>query len=262
MPDNGKTRREYHGYLAMITSIDRAFGELMQALKEKGIEDNTIVVFTSDHGDALGSHGNNQCKIRPEQESIRVPLLIRYPEHLKPRVSDLLVGTLDLMPTILGMMRLRIPGTCDGQNLDPFIVAEKDDAVDAVPIFLPSRDYRGVYTRRYTYCYDSAVGGDFEYRDKKHPPSRFQWDVLYDRETDPYETTNFYDSTEHKSIREKLHAKTLDWMKAIGDQGWSYQKIIETVFNEEEKSVQRKGGRIFNGVLKGSPIDLLTAETK
>jgi len=88
--------------------------------------------------------------MRPELESIRVPLLVRYPDCLKPRVSDLLIGTLDLMPTLLGMMRLPVPKTCDGTDLSQFISNENDDAVDVVPIFLPSRDYRGVYTRRYT----------------------------------------------------------------------------------------------------------------
>lgn len=169
-PDNKKVRRIYHGHMAMITGLDQAFGQLMESLKHHKLAENTIVVFTSDHGDALLSHGNRYNKMRPEQESLRVPLLVRYPEELKPRKSDLLVGTLDLMPTILGMMKLPIPETCDGLNLTPFITAQNDNAVDAVPIFLPSRDFRGVYTRRYTYCYDSAIGGKYEYRDKKIRP--------------------------------------------------------------------------------------------
>lgn len=255
--DTPGIRRNYRGHMAMIAGLDRAFGWLMDALKEHGLEENTIVVFTSDHGDALGSHGNMNNKMRPEREAIRVPLLLRYPARIRPRESDLLVGTLDLMPTLLGMMNLPVPETCDGQDLSGFIAEAKDDAVDAVPIFLPSRDFRGVYTRRYTYCYDSAVGGPFEYRDKKMPPKHFAWNVLYDREKDPSEQKNLYDSPEHREIREELHAKTLAWMKDIGDQGWPYQTIIETVFDEKERATQRNGGGILNGILKGSPLALL-----
>jgi arylsulfatase A-like enzyme len=243
--------------MAMITGLDRAFGWLMQALKERGVEDHSIVVFTSDHGDALGSHGNMHNKMRPEQESIRVPLLVRYPDRLKPRVSDLLVGTLDLMPTLLGMMRLPIPKSCDGRNLSRFIAEGKDGAVDAVPIFLPSRDFRGVYTDRYTYCYDSAVGGDFEYRDSKHPPRHFAWNVLYNRDVDPYEKRNLYDDPAYREIREQLHAKTLAWMKDVGDEGWSYQDIIDTSFTPEDQKRQRAGGRNRSGILLGSPMELL-----
>ena len=254
-PDNPRLRAGYQGHMAMITANDRAFGWLMQALKDNGIENNTIVVFTADHGDALGTHGNNHAKMRPEQESIHVPLLVRFPDRLQPRVSKLLVGSLDLMPTLLGLMQLPIPGTCDGRDLSRFMTEGDDEAVDAVPLFLPSRDFRGVYTRRYTYCYDSSVGGSFEFRDRKMP--RMDWNILYDRQLDPHEMKNRFDAPEYQAVRERLHAKTLDWMKKIGDRGWSYQTIVETVFDKEEQASQVRGGKVRNGVPLGSPLELL-----
>jgi len=79
----------------MTTSIDRAFGMVMEKLKEKGLVEDTLVVFTSDHGDLALSHGFTGNKTRPEIESIRVPLVMRYPGVLAPRVSESMAGTLD-----------------------------------------------------------------------------------------------------------------------------------------------------------------------
>jgi arylsulfatase A-like enzyme len=220
-------RRANLGHMALVTSIDKAFGWLMEELKKKGLEDNTIVVFTSDHGDVLGATPHN--KLRPEQESIRVPLLLRYPVLLKPRVSELLLGTLDLMPTLLSMMKLPVPKTCDGQDLSGVIAKGDDDAVDSVPLIMPWMDYRGVYTRRYTYSYDTAESNATlsAFRKQFFPPARFTWNVLYDRQNDPFEKKNLYGDPQYKEIQEQLHAQTRKWMELFGDAGLPYHKILE-----------------------------------
>jgi len=256
--DTPRNRRIYQGHLAMIASIDRAFGWLMQTLKEKGLENQTIVIFTSDHGDMLLSHGYAHNKMRPEQESIRVPLIIRYPPALKPRVSGLLVGTLDLMPTLLGMMKLPVPKTCDGRDLSHFMVEGQDDATESVPLFLPPLDFRGVYTRRYTYCFDTSGGTVSLYREMffARPPG-ITWNCLYDRQTDPGETNNLYASPQHREIREELHRQTLKWMRQCGDSGDPYRAVASTVFTpEDQKARAERKWDVFTGILKGSPLDL------
>jgi len=82
--------------------------------------------------------------------------------------------------------------------------------------------------------------------------------VLYDRKTDPHEQRNLWESHEHRTIREQLHAKTREWMKKVGDEGWSYQKIIEVSFTARDRELQRAGKAAKrSGVLIGSPRELL-----
>ncbi|MCL5743976.1 MAG: sulfatase-like hydrolase/transferase, partial [Acidobacteria bacterium] len=119
--DTAERREAYRGHMAMCTSLDTCVGWLMKKLEEKGLADNTIVVYTSDHGDLLMSHGLAGNKGRAENESLHVPLIVRYPHQLKPRVSELMIGTLDLMPTLLGLLGLKAPATCQGRDLARFM---------------------------------------------------------------------------------------------------------------------------------------------
>jgi len=260
--DTPSHRRVYRGHMAMCTSLDRAFDWLMKKLDEKGLADNTIVVYTSDHGDTLLSHGLQRNKMRPEIESIRVPLMIRYPGVLKPRTSDLLIGSLDLMPTLLGMMGLPVPRTCQGRNLTAAISKAQDNAVSSVPLFLLPLDWRGIYTRRYTYCFDTwKPGGDSVYRTAFFSqPEGIVWNCLYDRQADPWEQHNLFDTPDRTGLRNRLHGQTLEWMKRLGDPGLPYEDVIRASFRPEDLEA-RRDGKIPkpSGVLRGRPSDLIKA---
>ena len=254
--DTPRVRRMYQGHMAMISGIDRAFGMLMEKLKERGLADNTIVVFTADHGDMLQSYGWPGNKGRAEHTSCRVPLLVRWPAQLKPGTSDLLMGTLDLMPTLLGLMNLPVPASCQGRNAAEAVLQGRDDGVDALPLFYLPLNWRGVYTHRYTYSvalHDPNEAGV--------PGGRKTFNVLYDRQTDPWETRNLFDAPEAAGIREKLHAQTLEMMQRFGDTGLSCDEIIRRVVREEDLPAvmmplaRRPDG--WNGRLKGRPVDLL-----
>lgn len=257
--DTPAARELYQGYMAMISSIDKSFGWLMDKLGQKGLADNTIVVFTADHGDTALSHGLRFNKMRPEIESIRVPLLIRYPGVLKPRTSELLVGGLDLMPTLLHMLGLNAPETCQGRDLSQAILHARDNEVDSIPLFLLALDWRGVYTRRYTYSLDTNAGHWCLYRDLYfREPAGLQWNCLYDHHRDPWERTNLYTSPAHKHEREELHQQTLAWMKKFGDEGWPYENIIRATYTEvDQKIVRTKNWHERSGVVRGRPLDLL-----
>ena len=93
------------------------------------LEENTIVVFSSDHGETMCSQNTNDPKNSPYAESMNVPFLVRYPEKLKPRVEDrLLLSSPDIMPTVLGLAGLsrQIPETVQGTNFAPVISKEKN----------------------------------------------------------------------------------------------------------------------------------------
>lgn len=104
-------------YFANVTAVDRNFGRLLDELKRQGIEDNTIVVFTSDHGETMCSHGVEDPKNSIWTESFCVPFLIRWPGHLKHRVDPLLLSTPDIMPTLLSLSGCPVPESVEGRDL-------------------------------------------------------------------------------------------------------------------------------------------------
>lgn len=257
--DTPSARKLYQGYYAMCTTIDRAFGMVMDKLKEKGLDENTLVVFTSDHGDLALSHGFTANKLRPESESVRVPMLIRYPGVLAPRVSDLMVGTLDLMPTLLRLVGLRPPESCEGKDLSEAMIKRRDNAVASVPLFLFPVDWRGVYTRRYTYAFDTSGGVDSRYRKTLFARPGIVWNCLYDRQADRWENTNLFGASSHKKVQARLHQLTLSWMARFGDKGLPYRKIQEAIMTPEDFKVTQDTTRVrmVSGVLKGRPADLI-----
>lgn len=253
--DTPHTRQMYQGHMAMITGIDRCMGMLFEKLKERGLAENTIVIFTSDHGDLLASYGWKKNKGRAEAGSCRVPLLIRWPAQLKPGVSDLLVGAIDLMPTLLGLLDLRVPRTCQGRDASRAIINGTDDGVDMQPLYFMPTNWRGVYTKRYTYSeslHDS---------DERGVDDRELFNVLYDRQNDPWETRNLFHDPEAAGIRRQLHEATLGQMARFGDTGMRCREILRRVTGSEAESqlglavARRERG--WEGVLKGRPIDLI-----
>ncbi len=159
-------------YLTLIRSIDAEIGRVLDTLEECGESDNTIIVFTSDHGEMLGSHSKMGKNILYD-ESFLVPFIISYPGVIEPRTDDLLLGSVDIMPTILSMMGLKemIPESVAGVDYSAGIVsgdyAGEPKPLTALYLFQTSR---GVRSNRYTY----SVNYDGSYQ-------------LFDNEEDPYQ---------------------------------------------------------------------------
>lgn len=223
--DSPQVRRAYHGYYAMCSGVDTAFGWLTKKLEEKGLADNTIVVFTADHGDNLTSHGHTVPKSYPEDTSARVPLLIRYPKRLRAgRKTDLLTGSMDLMPTLVSMMGLDVPGTVQGRNLWPHIESGKDDAVESVPLFYLANNWRGLYTGRYTYAFGQGpqfvMGANGRAAGETRPA-----DCLYDRGRDPDQLRNLYADSGARAVRDEMHRLTRKWMERFEDTGLGLSEI-------------------------------------
>jgi len=95
-----------HNYYAQVASLDWNLGRLMEALADLGLEGNTIVIFTSDHGEMFGAHGR-RAKSTFYEEACRVPFLLRWPGHVPANFrSDAPLGTVDILPTLCGLMGL------------------------------------------------------------------------------------------------------------------------------------------------------------
>jgi arylsulfatase A-like enzyme len=203
-------RRMYHGHMAMTTGVDIAFGQLMDKLDELKLDKNTIVVFTSDHGDMLEFSDAILPKQYAHDYSSRVPFIMRWPGKIDPGTkTGLLFSALDIMPTILGLMGLDVPVECHGKNLGKAILTRDENAVESIPVWLyEANNYRGIITRDYTFS--TKEGGT---ESSLH-------NVLFDRKKDPHQLTNLFDDPGMASVKEKLWAQTREWMARFNDQFW------------------------------------------
>ena len=131
-------------YFANVTGVDREFGRLLDELEKLGLDDNTIVVFTSDHGETMCSQGTYDPKNSIYTESFNVPFIIRYPEKIRPHVDSTLLSTVDIMPTLLSMAGLKeqIPSSAERRDLSE-VLMEKGSASDVPSSALYIRNVNG-----------------------------------------------------------------------------------------------------------------------
>ena len=215
VPESSKSEaiKELRGYYAHIAALDDCFKQLLDAVEATGVADDTIVVFTSDHGDMMQSQGLSY-KLYPWEESIRIPLLIRYPrKHGRSgRRSAALVNSPDLMPTLLGMSGVPIPAGVQGTDYSSSIPTSRRSIPQSsaflslpVPIGEALRygfaEYRGVRNHRYTYV-----------RSIKGP-----W-LLYDHRRDPYQLRNLCGRAEARDIQARMDRELNAWLQESGDQ--------------------------------------------
>ena len=229
VPEAGRAtaQKTLAGYYAHCTALDDCFGELRRTLQEAGLAENTLLVFTADHGDMLGSQGAYK-KQRPYDESIRVPLLIHWPKGLgvKPRQLDAPINSEDLMPTLLGLCGVPIPKSVEGLDYSRYIRGGKNPGDGATVILCPvvfgewvrrlgGKEFRGVRTTRYTYV-----------RDLTGP-----W-LLYDNQTDPCQTNNLANQPKCSKLQAKLETTLARKLKERHDdflpgeayiEKWGYQ---------------------------------------
>ncbi|MCX6896351.1 MAG: sulfatase-like hydrolase/transferase, partial [Verrucomicrobia bacterium] len=117
-------RTEAQGYMAHTAALDKCIGEVMQTIADAGIKEDTIVVFSSDHGEMMGSHGvKPHTKQVPWDESARVPFLLRYPKAQggAGRVAATPLTTPDIMPTLLSLAGVAVPKTVEGVDVSAVV---------------------------------------------------------------------------------------------------------------------------------------------
>ncbi len=218
--DRQKAQQALAGYYAHIATLDECVGNLLQTLRDTRIENETIFVFTSDHGDMLYAHGS-QNKQQPWDESIRVPFLVRYPALLgtKGRTIEMPINTPDLMPTLLGLSGVPVPESVEGTDFSDVLTGKSLAPENAALITCPApfgqwtrakggREYRGVRTLRYTYV-----------RDRQGP-----W-LLFDNQQDLYQLNNLCDKPEYAALQASLDALLSRRLKETNDDflsGWDY----------------------------------------
>lgn len=205
-------------YYGMVKLIDDQVGRILRTLDDTGKTDDTIIIFTADHGDMMGGHGMVWKSTNAFYEEIaRVPLLIRYPRKFKRQVSELAVDSTDFMPTLLQLAGLSAPQQAQGQSLVPFLTGKRT----------------ATRARQYTFCervrghpqgHRKVLAGtraDFMIRGKGWKLIRYRdgQEFLYNLKEDAGETRNLVGDPKYRSRREQLAAEMDKWLERTAWRG-------------------------------------------
>lgn len=208
-------RAELPGYYAMIENLDWNVGRIRDALKELDLDRDTYLIFFSDHGDMMGSHGLWR-KCHPHEESIRVPMFITgcqpyWEHHGRQGVRNVLVNHVDLAPTSLGLCGIDPPDWMLGKDLSGFYRKDRPQTDEPESVYLQmcqapqdgskSRAWRGIVTR------DGWKLATFE----DHP-----W-LLFNLNEDPYEQMNRAFRADNRAKRLELLAQLRQWAEKVDD---------------------------------------------
>ena len=226
-------RQELTDYYASCTGLDAEMGRLLSALKALDLADDTIVCYSSDHGDHLSSHGYGKpgdmwlhphmraSKATPYDESAHIPFIIRWPGGTTPGTrTSTFMGAIDIVPGLLGACGVEAPEGFQGRDISPIWKGEESPvepehtprANESVYLMnmgpgWPNREewvgrWRGVRTERYTYAR--------WYNNERHP-----W--LFDRQEDPLETRNIAYSDEARPAVQEMEERLHRWMESTED---------------------------------------------
>lgn len=204
-----RAKKESQGYYAHCTALDQCIGDLLKTIEESGDADETIVVFTSDHGEMMGSHDCRPwMKHVPYSEAAQVPFLLRYPGVYgrEGRQVETPLTTVDILPTLLGLAGIEIPARIEGEDLS-LSLREKEGAADRAALYMgvapwvhDKTEYRAIRTRRYTYV-----------RNLEGP-----W-MLYDDSEDRFQMNNLVGDAEHSDLVDELDTRLQSELRRIGD---------------------------------------------
>ncbi|RKR12145.1 putative sulfatase [Maribacter vaceletii] len=191
-------------YFGMVSHIDDSVGRILDFLEENNLSENTIVVFTSDHGDMFFEH-NRRNKGVPYEASSRIPFVIRYPDKIKAKkVINTAYTNVDFAPTILSIMDIKSNANFHGLDTsDDFLNSKKNITSDRITYFAKSGGW-----------WVSAVNNRYKLvLDKKEKP------YLFDLEVDPDELVNFYNHKDYEGIAKKMHTELFSQMKKYDEPG-------------------------------------------
>ena len=212
--DEWKFRQYMRDYLRVITSIDRNVGRVLDYLKESGLEDNTLVVYTSDQGFYMGEHGWFDKRFMYE-ESFRTPLLMRLPGGAKGEAAEL-VQNIDYAATFLDVAGVDIPQDIQGVSLLPLLKGEKS---------IEGRD--AIYYHFFEYPAEHMVKKHYGVRTDRYKLIHFYDDIdaweLYDLEKDPSEMNNIYGKEGTEAITAELKKRLVELQKEYGEEEYIAQ---------------------------------------
>ncbi len=212
--DTGTPDRTVRQRAEMLMAVDDSLGRILESLESRGALDNTVVVFTSDHGYFYGEHGLSGERRLAYEETSRIPLLVRYPEIAAPgSTHDELTQIIDLAPTFVELAGETPDVSLQGRSLLPVFAGDPEPWRDAIfieyfsdTVFRRIRNmgYQAVRTERYKYIEYNELEG---------------MDELYDLETDPYEIENLIDDPAATEILATMRGRLAELRTETGAGG-------------------------------------------
>ena len=221
--DQAETRRLLANYLGKISLVDHCTGRLIEAMKARGTWDNTLVIFTSDHGEMMGAHGF-LTKGRFHEESARVPFVVRWPGHVKTGRSKAPVQMMDAYPTIVEAIGGKLSPGRFAKSVLPVATGRKDsiralaisEIGNAAPLRMMACDARLKY-----------------WADE-------QREYLYDLEKDPLEMTNLADAAEHQDALDRMRARLLTHLRSTQvNFAEGYKPKVQRLREEDSKKAEQ-----------------------
>lgn len=206
--EDALTWEDRQGYCAHTTALDAEVGRTFDAIAKLGLAENTILCYSSDHGEMLGAHGLMN-KRWPHEESIGVPFLVSGSGIRPASKIEALFGTIDVMPTLLGMAGIEAPKSCLGRDYSPWLRGE----IGPNPVYQPimhvkkledkaAPPWRGVRTKQHTYAR------------KNEGDTLVPW-VLFANHDDPFQMTNL--AQDAPQLRSELDSMLEEWLKSAAD---------------------------------------------
>ena len=189
-------------YFSHVSGIDKCVGRLLKTIDELGQKENTIVVYTSDHGEMLGSHGLMSKNV-PYEEATAIPFIVRYPDKLLHRIEPLLLNPVDIMPTLLGLSDIKITDDLAGRDYSGLLISGDGTRPDSAPFIQMKR--KGVRTEKY--LFSVSYKNENEYGET----------MLFDIERDPYQKNNLALADIPKSDLTMLCRRLGAWLKQSND---------------------------------------------
>lgn len=187
-------------YFGQVKCIDDNIGKLLKSLESIGKLDDTIVIFSTDHGEYMGEHGI-MYKNQLYETAYRIPFLIRWPEKIKAgTVVNRFISTVDFQQTILGLIEIEPSGNEQGRDASPFLLNSDIPWEDEVFIYSTRKHRAGIFTPEYQLAYVKENCDN----------------LLFDRKNDPEQKENLFYKEEYREVRSKLKKRLVEHNVNIG----------------------------------------------
>lgn len=211
----GRGNNQEQTFAAMVTALDRGIGQIIQTLKDTGEFDNTLFLFFSDNGPDVGSSGELRGRKFLEFEGgVRVPALLSWPAKLAgQRTIDQAMGYVDVMPTIMDILKQQSAAEFDGISMLPILTGEKKT--------IERNLYLGL---------GAVVSNEWKFIEKGHNPKmKMDSDMLFKIDTDPFEQNNVIDAYKEKAAEFKSYLQVYDTIqppRPLPDYGYGQEGFV------------------------------------
>jgi arylsulfatase A-like enzyme len=218
--DREELEWRYRSYYGDVTWLDEEVGKTLDELERQGLTDNTIIVISSDHGDQMLEHGLFGKNVFFE-DSVHIPLLVSWPDHIRPGIYSELIETIDVLPTLLELCGLPVPNHVQGHSFAPLVAGDRAQYRPKEAIFAENIMPEVITNGDEGYFFEPGKGvGGIRHPDAKMVRTN-RWKLnyyvghggeLYDLEDDPGEWNNLYEEPARQRVVRELKGVLLDWL--------------------------------------------------